>query len=362
VTIDIANPVISERAREAVDQVLQSGALVAGSEVEAFEREFATYTGVEHSIATSSGTSALHTMLEAAGIGAGDAVITTPFSFVASANAVVHAGATPVFADIDPETYNLDPAAVRTVLEAREDVVAILAVHLYGLPAPVEELRSIADEYDVDLYEDAAQAHGATVDGTPVGSLGTAASFSFYPTKNMTTGEGGMITTDDHELARRAQQLINHGRNDKYEHVRVGYNYRMMNVQAAIGRDQLERLPEWVKRRQEYADRLTSALSGIDGITAPTTPDGRTHSFHQYTVRVEDRETLVSALSSADIGYGIYYPKLIPHQEAYEYDGQWPVAEAATESVLSLPVHPNLSIADLETIIDVAQTAMQGGR
>lgn len=352
-TIPIANPKVSAAAKEAVCDVLDSGMLADGEVVREFESEFADYVGADHAVATSSGTTALHAMLEAAGIGEGDVVLTTPFSFISSANAIKHAGADVAFADVDPETFNLDPAAVRETLADRDDVTALMPVHLYGLPADMNAFRAIAREYDLHLFEDAAQAHGATFDGEMVGSLGDAAAFSFYPTKNMTTGEGGMITTDDSDVAARARQVINHGRTDTYEHAFVGYNYRMTNMQAAIGRDQLNRVPGWVSTRRENARQLSDALRDVDSVETPTIPTDRTHAFHQYTVRTKHRDRLQATLDDAGIGYGVYYPGTIPDQPAYDHPGSFPVAERLSDKVLSLPVHPQVKPDDIDRISDV---------
>jgi dTDP-4-amino-4,6-dideoxygalactose transaminase len=297
-------------------------------------------------------------MLEAAGIGTGDVVLTSPFSFISSANAVKHADGEPAFADIRPDTYNLDPDAVRAVLEDRSDVAALLPVHLYGLPAAMDEFRMIADEYDLLLFEDAAQAHGATFEGAPVGSLGDAAAFSFYPTKNMTTGEGGMVTTDDDELAERIRRLIDHGRTGSYEHATVGYNFRMTNIQAAIGREQLRQLPDWVSQRQTNAARLSERLGPIEQVSTPRVPPDREHAFHQYTIRTEQRDRFRAALDSQDVGYGIYYPTPIPHQPAYGSSESFPVAERASDEVVSLPVHPHLTSSDIETIVSVVSESL----
>jgi dTDP-4-amino-4,6-dideoxygalactose transaminase len=356
--IPIANPVVSEAARDRIDDVLDSGMLAAGEVVEAFENAFAEYVGVDHAVATSSGTTALHAMLEAAGVGDGDVVLTSPFSFVASANAVVHADAEPAFADVDPETCNLDPHEVARTLAARDDITALMPVHLYGLPAAMAEYRRLAEEYDLLLFEDAAQAHGATYDGEPVGSLGDAAAFSFYPTKNMTTGEGGMVTTDDDELAASLRRLVNHGRTGTYEHAEIGYNYRMTNVAAAVGLEQLERLPGWVERRRANAAALTDGLDDVARVETPAAPDGRTHAYHQYTVRTNRRDRLRAALDDEDVGYGIYYPRSIPDQPAYEdHDAAPPVSRELSEQVLSLPVHPQLSTTDIRRIVEVVSDA-----
>jgi dTDP-4-amino-4,6-dideoxygalactose transaminase len=352
VTVPIAAPEISSAAKEAVVEVLDSGMIADGEHVREFEASFAEYVGTEHAIATSSGTTALHAMFEATGIGEGDVVVTSPFSFISSANAIKHAGAEPVFADVDPETFNLDPESTRELVERRDDITAVMPVHLYGLPADMDAFRDLAAEFDLHLFEDAAQAHGSTVDGEMVGSIADAAAFSFYPTKNMTTGEGGMITTDDDEIAQRARQVINHGRSGSYEHEFVGYNFRMTNTQAVIGQDQLQRLSEWIDQRQENAKKLTEGFENLTTIETPTIPSGRTHAFHQYTVRTDDRAVLQSTLESADVGYGVYYPTTIPDQPAYEQDADIPVARQLVDSVLSLPVHPHLTTDDIDTIIN----------
>ena len=351
--IPIANPDIGQAEHERVQEVLDSGMLADGPVVREFEDEFADYCGVEHAVATSNGTTALHTAFEALGIGDGDRVVTTPFSFIASANAIRLAGGEPVFADIDPETYNLDPDAVEaTIHECDGDVAAILAVHLYGLPADMARLRALADEYDVALVEDAAQAHGATVDGQRVGSIGDVACFSFYPTKNMTTGEGGMLTTDDEAIAERAKRFVNHGRTESYEHAEVGHNYRMTSIAGALGIAQLEKLPDYIEDRRANAAALTDGLADA-GVQTPTAPDGRTHVYHQYTVRAEDREALTDRLDEHDVGYGVYYPIPIHEQPAYaDVDADAPAAERAANEVLSLPVHPELDDTDLAAIIN----------
>jgi len=353
-TIPIANPQISDAATEAVTAVLESGDLADGEVVREFERTFADYIGVDHAIATSSGTTALHAMFVASGIGDGDTVLTTPFSFIATANTIHHAGAEPVFADVDPDTYNLDPARVRAVLQDR-DVDAIMPVHLYGLPADMAAFRDIADEHDCLLFEDAAQAHGATVEGAKVGSLSNAAAFSFYPTKNMTTGEGGMIVTDDDEIAAEARSFINHGRSgtEKYSHSSIGHNFRMTNLQAAIGQDQLDRLDDWNQERRRHAEAYTDAFESLESLNVPVVPGDRTHVYHQYTLRTEQRDAICAALEQHEIGYGIYYPTTIPDQPAYNTRTDFPVASAVADAVLSIPVHQHLTAADRNTIIEV---------
>ena len=355
--IRLADPVFDSAEVDAVETVLESGMVADGPEVRAFEREFADYCGAAHGVATSNGTTALHAALEALDIGAGDRVVTTPLSFVASANTIRLAGAKPVFADIDPGTYNLDPAATeRKVRETNAD--AILAVHLYGLPADMNALSDIADDAGIPLIEDAAQAHGATYAGDGVGTFGDAAAFSFYPTKNMTTGEGGMVLTDREAVADRAASFSNHGRTGDggYAHERVGHNFRMTSLAAAIGRVQLDRLPEWVASRRANARRLTRGLAAVDGLTTPAEPDDRRHAYHQYTVRTPDRDRLRDRLAEAGVDSGVYYPTPIHQLAAYNgFDVTAPAAEAAADEVLSLPVHPNLSDAELDRIVEATR-------
>lgn len=366
-SIPIADPELGAAEREGVREILEDGQIADGPEVRRFEEEFAAVCECENGIATSNGTTALETALRALGIGEGDTVVTTPFSFVATANAIRHCGATPVFADVDPDTYNLDPDAVEAVIRERDgDVDGVLAVHLYGLPAEMDRLSEIADRHGIPLVEDAAQAHGAEYDGRPVGSLGDAAAFSFYPTKNMTTGEGGMVVTDHDEVAERARRYIDHGRGkttgDGYVHVTVGHNYRMTSLAAAIGRAQLERLPAFNRARREHAQTLTAALADVPGVEPPAEPADRRHVYHQYTVRCDDRERLRDRLDAAGVGSSVYYPRAIHEQPAYaSVETSLPVAERATEEVLSLPVHPALEPDDLRTITETLQAASAEG-
>ena len=348
--VPIASPDVGDGERDRIEEVIAAGELADGPTVRAFEREFADYCGARHAVATSNGTTALHAALRALGIGPGDAVVTTPFSFVATANAIRLCGAEPVFADIDLDTYGLYPPSVeRAIREYDGDVDAILAVHLYGLPAAMDRLEEIADEHDLLLVEDAAQAHGATFDGEHVGTIGDAGCFSFYPTKNMTTGEGGMIVTDRADVAERAARFVNHGRTGANEHETVGHNFRMSGVAAAIGRSQLEKLPRYVERRRENARRYTSILSDTR-VVPPTVPPDRTHAYNQYTVRYEDRERLRDALAHIGVDSRVYYPSTIPQQPAYGDDVAVPRAERAADHALSLPVHPNVSTPEIRWI------------
>jgi len=361
--VPIADPAIGDAERERLLDALESGQLADGPEVRAFESAFADYCGADRGVATANGTAALHAALHAVGVEPGDVVVTSPFSFVASANAIRFAGGEPVFADVREETFTLDPDGVERTIRARDgEVDAILAVHLYGLPAAMDRLREIADDYGIPLVEDAAQAHGAEFDGRPVGSLGDVAAFSFYPTKNMTTGEGGMITTDDAEIARAAERFVNHGRAaDGYEHVEVGHNFRMTSTAAAIGRAQLEKLPEFVEARRRNAALLDEALADA-GVATPSEPDRRRHAYHQYTVRCSDREAVAAALDERGVDTGVYYPTPIHEQPAYDgVSAAAPVAERLADEVLSLPVHPGVDEADVERI-GRAVAAATGGR
>jgi dTDP-4-amino-4,6-dideoxygalactose transaminase len=348
--IHIAQPDIEDEAHRRVADVLESGQLAAGSEVSAFESEFADFCDTDRAVATSNGTTALHAALEALGVGDGDRVLTSPFSFVASANAARLSGADVGFVDIDPETFNVDPRALESRLREGPPVDAVVAVHLFGLPADLDHLTDLAEEYDFALVEDAAQAHGATYRGDRAGSFGDAACFSFYPTKNMTTGEGGMITTDRGDVADAARRFIDHGRTEGYEHASVGHNFRMTDLAAAIGRAQLERLPAFNRRRRENARRLTEALAETDIVT-PVEPSDRRHVYHQYTVRHERRDALADHLEREGIGTATYYPVPIHRQEAYaDVDATAPNAERAAEEVLSLPVHPNVTDEEVDRI------------
>lgn len=350
----MASPKLGVEELSRLVETVEDGQLADGPRVRSFESGFAAFCDRTYGIATSNGTTALHAALKGLGIGTSDTVLTTPFSFIATANAIRLCGATPVFADINPRTFNLDPESVRSAIEEHDgDVDAIIAVHLYGLPAQMDELGTIADEYDLAVVEDAAQAHGAMFDGKPVGSLGDVACFSFYPTKNMTTGEGGMVVTDDETVADRTKRFINHGRDGTYDHADVGHNFRLTSLGAALGEPQLDRLSDFVSVRRRNAARYDAALSEQPAITGPIEPPNVQHSYHQYTVRCEDRSALQSAFENAGIDTGIYYPTPIHEQPAYEdIDASLPVAERAAAEVLSIPVHPSLKRREVDRIAE----------
>lgn len=330
-------------------EVLDSGQLAMGARTEAFEQAFAAYIGAKHAIGVNSGTAALIVALQANGVGPGDEVITTPFSFIATATSIIACGATPVFVDIDPFDFNLDPAAVEAAIT--EDTKAVMPVHLYGHPARTAELLEICQDNGLALIEDAAQAHGAEHRGERVGTFGTGC-FSFYPTKNMTTGEGGIITTDDDEVARRARIIRSHGQEVRYKHDYFGLNWRMQDMNAAIGLVQMDYIERWNEARIENATKLASLIRAVE---TPRVREGDRHVFHQFTVRLtRERERVQQELQAAGVGSAIHYPIPIHHQPIIRAlgfgEGTFPVAEAAAESVLSLPVHPSLGPEDVEYI------------
>tara|TARA_B100000401_G_scaffold169141_1_gene113040 strand:+ start:9557 stop:10663 length:1107 start_codon:yes stop_codon:yes gene_type:complete len=352
--INIARPEISDEEIEAVCSVLKSGMIASGPETLAFESEFAEFVGCDFACAVNNGTSALSLALSALGIGPGDEVITTPLTFVATANAILSCGATPVFADIDSDTYNLSPQS--TIASITERTRAIMPVHLYGLPSEMTLFREISEENGISLVGDAAQAHGAAIGNQKVGSLADIECFSFYPTKNMTTAEGGMVTTKNKDLYDKMNSIRNHGRPDSklgfYEHDRFGLNLRLTDIGSSIGRVQLKKLPRLNSRRKENAKLLSELLEEVgDSIILPIEPKGFTHAWHQYTVRVSDRTKLAEFLKERGIGCGIYYPRLIyeyPHLQKFKTVCE--NAERVVSDVISLPVHPGLKREDIEEI------------
>lgn len=358
--IPIAKPFIGDEEIKEVEAVLRSGFIAQGPKVAEFEKGFAEYIGINHAIATSSGTTALHVALLCAGIGKGDEVITTPFSFAATANSILYAGAKPVFVDIDPKTYNINPKKIEEVIT--DKTKAIMPVHLYGQPADMDPICKIAKKNDLKVIEDAAQAHGAIYHDQKVGSIGDMACFSFYPTKNITTSEGGMITTNNSEFDKDARALRAHGESERYEHVILGYNFRMTDIAAAIGVIQLKKLDEFNERRIENAEYLTEHINTIGGIEPPYVSENVKHVFHQYTIRVKNgkRDEIREFLNNEGIGTGIHYPKPIYKQKLYEdlgYTANSVEAEKAATEVLSIPVNPALSAEDLGKIVSVLEEA-----
>lgn len=356
--IPAARPEIGEDERAAVDRVLSSGILAQGPEVAAFEQEFASLVDGRRCIAVNSGTSALHLAFLAAGVGQGDEVIVPSFSFAATANAVSLAGATPIFADIELDHFALDPAAVEAAITPRTR--GVMPVHLYGHPADMVSLSAIAGKHDLVMFEDAAQAHAAEIGGKPVGAWGTAASFSFYPTKNMSSGEGGMIVTDSAELERLARMLRNQGMERRYENEVIGFNARMTDIHAAIGRVQLAKLTDWTKKRRQNAAFLNEHLEGV--ITPPTAPSA-VHVYHQYTVRIvdHDRDAFAAELGKRGVASGVYYPTPIHRLPSFSLDLDLPTTELAASQVLSLPIYPSLSAGELETIVEAVNAVAKAG-
>ncbi len=345
--IRLARPLIGDEERAAVDRVLQSGSISQGPEVAAFEEEFSAQVDGRHCVALNSGTSALHVTLLALGIGPGDEVVVPSFTFAATANAVRLAGAEPVFADIERDTFCLDPAAVAAAISPR--TAAIIPVHLFGHPADMNALLALAGRHSLAVLEDAAQAHAATIAGRPVGSLGDGAAFSFYPTKNMTTGEGGMATFTDAAAARTARLLRNQGMERPYENELVGFNLRMTDMNAAIGRVQLRRLGGFTDARRAHAAALSTALAMSELIT-PTERAGCRHVFHQYTVRSERRDALIAELGHAGVEARVFYPTPVHRLAAFDLSVDLPETMRAASEVLSLPVGPHLDDEAIERV------------
>ena len=330
IKVPIAKPIIGDEEIENVVEVLKSGMIAQGPKVEEFEQKFAEWVGSDYGIAVNSGTAALHVALLSCGIGKGDEVITTPFTFIASGNSIVYTGAKPVFADIDLKTYTINPDSIEPLIN--ENTQAILPVQLYGQSSNMDRINEIAEKHGLAVIEDAAQAHGATCNGEKVGSLGDMSCFSFYPTKNMTTSEGGIITTDDDDLADNARAFRAHGASVRYHHDDIGYNFRMTDIAAAIGLAQLNKI------------------------------DGFNDVYHQYTIRVEkgDRDDWVDIINDCGVGTGIHYPIPLYNQPAYRklgLEGDCPNAELAANNVISLPVHPSLTKEDLDLVIEAVEKA-----
>ena len=351
--IPAAKPIIGDDERAAVDRVLRSGMLAQGPEVAAFEAEFSAHVGGRHCVAMNSGTSALHLGFIAAGIERGDEVIVPSFSFAATANSVVLAGGVPVFADIDPKTFNIDPDHAESLITKKTK--AIMPVHLYGHIAAMDRFAEISSKHGVQIIEDAAQGHLASFNGRNAGEFGTVASFSFYPTKNMTAGEGGMVVTEDAEIARTLRLLRNQGQEIRYQNEVIGFNTRMTDIHAAIGRVQLGKLPGWTQTRQENAAYLDANLKGV---VTPFLAPGTTHSYHQYTIRIpggsaERRDAFMAGITERGVGCGVYYPTPIHRLPSFKMDLTLPQTDLVVKECVSLPVHPSLSKADLDTIVSV---------
>ncbi|WP_404459493.1 DegT/DnrJ/EryC1/StrS family aminotransferase [Oceanobacillus kapialis] len=335
-------------------EILQKGSYISGEHVKKFESVIANRLGVEEAIAVANGTDALVLTLHAYGIGPGDEVITTPFSFFATAEAISRVGATPVFVDIDPTTFNLDPGKVSEKLSKRTK--AILPVHLFGQPADMNELNNVAKQHGLIVIEDACQAFGAVYQGEEIGTLGDAACFSFFPTKNLSTmGDGGMVVTSDPVIAKRIRELKTHGSNEKYFHEEIGYNSRLDEIHAAILLCCLDHIDSWNAKRGLWADRYKKNLEALRYISLPNEKSDRRHVYHLYVIATEERDLLIKHLASRNIQTGIYYPQCIHLQKAYEHlsyqEGDFPLAEQLSKRLLAIPLFPFMTENEQDIVI-----------
>jgi perosamine synthetase len=356
--IPIARPDVGQEEIAAVTEVLQSGMLAQGKKVKELEERWAAFVGARHAIATGNGTLALMSIFAGIGLEPGDEVITVSHTFAATANAILSTGATPVFVDIEPDTYLIDAKKIERAITPRTR--AICPVHLFGLVADMDMIQAIADRHGLVVVEDACQAHGATFRGRVAGSFGHGA-FSLYATKNMTTAEGGFVTTNDDALADWLRLYRNQGMRARYQFEMLGYNYRMTDIAAAIGLAQLDKLPRNTARRQAIAARYDAAFGELP-IGLPITPDGRTHVFHQYTIDVGGaRDAIVQDLREAGVGADIYYP--IPvHRQSYIMErglhAELPVTDAAASRTLALPMYPGLTDAEQDQVVEAVTAAV----
>ena len=355
--IPIAAPCIGKEEENAVISVLQSGMIASGEIVSRFEEEFSRYIGVSHSVATSSGTSALHATLIALGISPGDEVIVPSFTFIATATAVSMCGAMPVMVDVNKKTFTIDPESVQEAITERTK--GVIGVHLFGQACDINALYQICEDHSLLFIEDCAQAHGTEYKDKKVGSHGDAGCFSFYPTKNMTTGEGGMITSENLEFIDHCRRIINHGQKERYLHTELGYNYRMTNINAAIGRVQLQKLGEMNQQRQNNANVYSSYLK-TPGIIHPACQADSTHVYHQYAILVDEaypitRDALVTYLADHGVGTAIHYPIPVHRQPLYQNTSGaiCPVSEWLSNHILSLPVHSGVTTDQCRQICSI---------
>lgn len=352
---------IKDEIDRALQSVVDNTDFILGDAVGSFEEKFADYCQTDHCVGVGSGTEALRLIFEALDLGEGDDVVTTPFTFIATAEPLVHCGASPVFADIDPETFNLDPQRVEDAITP--DTRAILAVHLYGQPSNIDALQSLADEYDLHLIEDAAQAHGARWQNKRVGGLGDVAAFSFYPGKNLGAfGDAGGITTDDAGLAETLRTLRDHGRDGKYTHSKPGFNFRMDGLQGAVLDVKIKHLDEWNEGRRKNAAFYNDSLSNLP-VTTPVVAKEAEHVYHQYSIRVNERDRIQGHLNDRGIGAGVHYPKPLHLQPSFDSlpfeRGDFPEAERAAREVLSLPVYALMDNEQLNYVIDTLTEALE---
>ena len=356
---------IKQEIDGATQRVIETAQFILGPETEALENELAAYIGSKYALGVASGTDALHLALLACGVGPGDEVITTPFTFISTAETITHCGATPVFVDIDPETYNIDPVKIESAMT--DKTRAILPVHLYGQPADMNPILELAGKYDLKIIEDCAQALGAEHNGKKVGSLGEVSCFSFFPSKVLGAyGDGGMILTDSPEITEKVKILRNHGTREKYYHVIPGFNSRLDSLQAAILRVKLRHANEWIDQRRQRAQFYSQLLSSIEGIEPPSIAPEGYHVFNYYTIRLRNirREKLREFLTFQGITTAIYYPLSLHLQKAFKplgYKlGDFPESEAAQEEVLSLPIYPELSEGQIEKIVAAVRDYCRG--
>ena len=350
--IPICKPKITDEEISAVTKVLRSGNIVQGEETSLFEKEFSEYVGTDYGIITSSGTTALMVGLTALGLKKGDEVITTPFSFIASSNSIIYTGAKPVFVDINPKTFNIEPSQIKEKITERTK--ALLIVHLYGLPCDMDPILDICKEHNLLLIEDCCQAHGAEYKNKKVGTFGDLSVFSFYATKNMICGEGGIILTNNQEVAERCKALRSHGEFKRYNSDFLGYNFRGTDIFSAIGRIQLKKLKNFNERRREIARMYNQELKDVGDLELPLEKEGYVHVYHQYTIKTSKRDELLEFLLKEGIGNKIYYPVPIYKQEPYKsmgYDEALPAVENVSSEVLSIPVHPSVTDEDVMHII-----------
>tara|TARA_B100001996_G_C18632419_1_gene582291 strand:+ start:368 stop:1465 length:1098 start_codon:yes stop_codon:yes gene_type:complete len=363
--IPITKVVFGPEHESQVLEVLKSGQIAQGSKVAEFEKLCASMAGTRSAVAVNNGTTALVLALRALGIGDGDEVITSPFTFAATLNAIIEVGATARFGDIDTN-YNLDPSTIEPLINERTK--AIMPVHLYGLPAQMNLFQKIANDNEIFLIEDAAQAHFATTtDGKPVGSYGLGC-FSFYATKNLTSGEGGVVTVNDPELEESMRTLRNQGMKQRYQYEVPGYNFRMTDLAAAVAIPQFDKAEEMVSIRQQNALKLSNGLQGIEKIVTPESQSDASHVWHQYTIRFTEesdmtRDELATVLQEENIGFGFYYPRAVYDYDCYRNHPRVlieasPNAESFAKNVISLPVHPHLSDSDLDRIVSVLQSTL----
>ena len=350
---------IEDDISDAIERVIASTGFIMGEEVKSFEREFASFCGAKYAIGVSSGTSALHLALKAVGVVPGDEVITVPHTFIATAEAIVHCGATPVFVDVEENTFTMDPEKLEGVINSKTK--AILPVHLYGQCADMGAILDIAARYNIPVVEDAAQSHGATFNDRKAGTMGEAACFSFYPGKNLGAfGDAGAVTTNDPKVAEKVGRSRDHGRKEKYIHLEVGYGERLDALQAAILRVKLRNLGSWNNQRRNLAKQYDRLLADISEVTLPVVREDSEHVFHLYVIRVAQRDELLNHLRQQGIMAGVHYPVPLHLQPAFEYlgyrRGDFPATEHLANSVLSLPLYPELSETGINRVVEAIRS------